>query len=90
MIDLSKFNLTYFCKETGREVKAYIPETGYLTILDNGEVKKLTTFKARLLYKGSRENRRAKNKPRHTRPKISRIEFDKYLNESYEKICTNY
>lgn len=90
MIDITKYTLTYFHKETGREVKAYIPETGFLVILDNGITTRYTTFKARLLYKGSRENRRAKNKPRHARPKVSKIEFDKYLNESYDKICTNF
>lgn len=90
MIDTSKFNLIYYCKETGKEVKACIPETGYIAILDNGTVKKYTTFQGRKLFRGSKENRRAKNKPRYTRPRIAKKGFEEYLNESREKLVSNF
>lgn len=91
MIDLSKFNLTYFCKETGKEVRAYIPETGHLTIFDNGEVKKYTTRRAREIYRPCKSNAKASKKPKYAKPRISRKDgYEDYLNDSFKKVLVNY
>lgn len=89
MIELSKFNLTYYCKSTGREVKAYIPETGYLTVFDNGEAKKYLLRHAREIYRPCRSNSKGSKKPRYAKPKLARKDgYEEYLKESYEKFRT--
>lgn len=92
MIDTSKFNLIYFCKETGKEVRAFIPERGQIAILDDGKVLRMTVHHAKKLYRGSKENRKARNKPGYTRPRMSRVKngFESYLNESKEKLVSGF
>jgi hypothetical protein len=91
MIDLSKFNLTYFAKDDGREVKAYIPETGYITIFDNGEPKKYSTRHAREIYRPCKSNSKGSSKPKYAKPKLARRDgFEEYLNDGFKKVLVNY
>lgn len=89
MIDVTKYNLVYFCKETGKEVRAFIPETGVICILDDGAVTRYTSYQARKRYRGSRDNRKSKSKAKYTRPKMARrCGYEEYLNETVEKYRT--
>ena len=92
MIDVKDYILIYFCRRTNKQVSAKIVGEREISILDSGMVAKYSIHEARKLYKGSRENRKAKNKPCYVRPTISRggfrnsKKFNEYLNETMEKI----
>lgn len=91
MIDVTKFNLTYFCKKTGREVKAYIPETGYLVVFDYGEAKRYSIKHAREIYRPCKSNSKASKKPKYAKPRLARRNgYEEFLNESFKKVLVNY
>ena len=99
MIDLKEYTLrytceagvTYFGKRTcaGRAVLIH-PETL--------EKRDISTYELRKKFKASKENKKASNKPEHSRP-LSRSkkmhvgyrrDFNEYLNETEERFCTNF
>ena len=96
MVDPREFNLIYFCKTSKRRVSARMVGEREIAILDSGMVAKYSIREARKLYNGSRENHKARNKPAHVRPTISRgggrhsQKFNEYLNEGMGKINTNF
>lgn len=65
MIDAKDYILIYFCKRTGRQVSAKKIGDGEVSIFDSGMIAKYSNSEARKLYRCSKENRKAKNKPKH-------------------------
>lgn len=90
MIDVSKYTLIYFHKESGKEVRAHIPERGQMNILEDGKIINMSMHHARKIYRGCKSNRQARNKPIHARPRMARraTGFEKYLNESFDKLVS--
>ena len=94
MIDVKDYLLTYTRISDGEKFKAKRIGVSHIAILENGEVKIFSIYKCNQLYKGSKENRKSKNKPSSSRiilrTKYQAQAFKKYLDESDEKICTNF
>lgn len=95
MIDLTEYNLIYSCKATGKIFRARAIEAGVALLIDpETGIKQrhwITSPKFKSLFKGSRENRKAKNKPRHALPSsgsglLFSRKFQKYLNETEERL----
>lgn len=92
MIDVKDYILIYFCKRTGKQVSAKKIGDGEVSILDSGMIARYTNSEARKLYRCSKENIKAKNKPHYVRPTIARggyrnsKKFNEYLNEGMDKI----
>ena len=96
MIDAKEYNLIYFCKTSKKQVSAKIIGSSHIAILDNGEVTKYTIAACRKLFKGSKENCKARNKAPHVRLHISRggmvhsRSYQEYLGESEEKLVSSF
>ena len=89
MIDLTKYPLTYFNKESKEALPARTVGGTHIELVENGEVKKLTIHHARKLYRSCKKNISAKNKPRYQRPKIFRKDgYEEYLNETTAKLVS--
>lgn len=94
MIDVKDYILTYKRIKDNKEFKAKRVGTSHISILEDGESKLYTIYECRKHYKGSKENRKSKNKPKQSHVKIKNRfnteAYKKYLDESSDKICTNF
>jgi hypothetical protein len=91
MIDESKYYLKYKCKESGDEYRGRVILRSDMELINTRTMvtQRLTVDIVHKKFRASKENKMAKNKPNHARPrmitkKINSREFREYLRGNYE------